>query len=634
MSTPVTFAYSRGTSKYDNYPAQRTATTFAEFAEAVLADRAQPKGLTYICSAFKPNGDGRHHRCLDDALPRRFLPFDMDGAADGEVFSNLVLWLQPYSGFGYTTASHTPNKPRLRFVLELDREVDRAEGERIGLAIQRRIDAELGAGRLKWDPSVYRAEQPLFTPPFRGAQTFRFEGEPVDVDALLAEAPDIEPERPGAEARAQTAATADPVLRRLSERDMVLREVAPGKYAVVCPFDAEHQEKTSESSTVYYLPNFGGVRYGKFHCLHSPECTGGNGRPPRSQEELLRALDLDPRRVWAEQAGREPKPPSERETLCDWNPGEPPDPQGAASQANGEATAPIPDAPPISTEEFAVARLTPRCIVSKYLFADVAVLAGPGGAGKTTLILYEIVHVILGLPLFGLEVENPGPVLLVTAEDQRERLVARLRMVCEALHLTEEQVQRVREGVLIWDVTGTACRLAELDEHGNVILTGLADAITEIYREHPPVLVAFDPAISFGAGERLVNDNEQALITAARRIVRELGCCVRLIHHTGKANARERTLDQYTARGGSALPDGARMVAVLQPWQPGCEGLPPRLGSPLDKTRAPPYWREPRRATRRRSPCCGSSAAGMPSSTRWSCRATRTRCARHRRSKS
>ena len=63
----------------------------------------------------------------------------------------------------------------------------------------------------------------------------------------------------------------------------------------------------------------------------------------------------------------------------------------------------------------------------------------------------------------------------------------------------------------------------------------------------------------------MVNDNEQRLVEAARRIIRGLGCCVRFIHHTGKANARAKTVDQYSARGGSALPDGSRMMMVMVP---------------------------------------------------------------------
>lgn len=50
----------------------------------------------------------------------------------------------------------------------------------------------------------------------------------------------------------------------------------------------------------------------------------------------------------------------------------------------------------------------------------------PGGTGKTTLILYEAICIALGLPLYGLEVKKPGPVLILTAEDSREMLLYRL----------------------------------------------------------------------------------------------------------------------------------------------------------------------------------------------------------------
>src|SRR2546427_2128158 len=77
---------------------------------------------------------------------------------------------------------------------------------------------------------------------------------------------------------------------------------------------------------------------------------------------------------------------------------------------------------PISESEFATASLSPACIVADYLFADVAVLIAPGGTGKTTLTLYECICIALGIPLFGLAVRKPGPVLILTAEDSREML--------------------------------------------------------------------------------------------------------------------------------------------------------------------------------------------------------------------
>ena len=69
---------------------------------------------------------------------------------------------------------------------------------------------------------------------------------------------------------------------------------------------------------------------------------------------------------------------------------------------------------------------------------------------------------------------------------------------------------------------------------------------------------------------------------AARRIVKGLGCCVRLICHVGQDAARVMTLDQYASRGGSALPDGSRMVTVLQPWgEADREKLTPPIGFTL-----------------------------------------------------
>ncbi|MCG3201198.1 MAG: hypothetical protein NFCOHLIN_01064 [Gammaproteobacteria bacterium] len=229
----------------------------------------------------------------------------------------------------------------------------------------------------------------------------------------------------------------------------------------------------------------------------------------------------------------------------------------------------------VTAEEAQAAALAPTCIVEEYLHADVSLFVAPGKTGKTTLYLYEAVHITLGRPLYGLQVMNPGAVLIVTAEDARERLIARLRAIMTGLELDEEQQATVRARSLIWDVSGTVCRLAELDEGNNIVLTGLADMIIERCKKEPPMLVIFDPAISFGAGERFINDNEQALVLAARRIVSALGCCVRVVQHTGKSNARERTMDIYTSRGGSALPDGARMVAVVQSHDDKANRQPP-----------------------------------------------------------
>lgn len=222
-------------------------------------------------------------------------------------------------------------------------------------------------------------------------------------------------------------------------------------------------------------------------------------------------------------------------------------------------------------EELAAAKLSPRCIVENHTYADVAQLIAPGGTGKTTIIIYEAICIALGRPVWGCRVLNPGWTLFVTSEDRREQLLARKREILATIQLTPSERAVVLRSVLFWDVTGEQLKLIQ-SEDGNIRLTELAADIVDAYKADPPSVVIFDPLVSFGASEAMVNDNEQGLITAARRIVRGLDCCVRFIHHTGKANARAATLDQYSGRGGSALPDGSRMTSVLQSWTPEDQG--------------------------------------------------------------
>lgn len=222
---------------------------------------------------------------------------------------------------------------------------------------------------------------------------------------------------------------------------------------------------------------------------------------------------------------------------------------------------------PIDEHEWLQARPAPDCIVENYLYADVGVLIAPGGVGKTTLMLSEAVALALGRDLYGLRVRKPGTVVVITAEDSREMLVARLRAICAAMDLTDHERRVVRERVRISDVSGAGLRLTRVVD--DVVLpTEATDNLIEGCLELNPSMIVIDPAVSFGVGESRVNDAEQGLIEAARRLRNALNCCVRYVHHSGKQNGRDKAVDQYAGRGGSAFADGCRMVHVLQPLSP------------------------------------------------------------------
>lgn len=62
-------------------------------------------------------------------------------------------------------------------------------------------------------------------------------------------------------------------------------------------------------------------------------------------------------------------------------------------------------AEPFTETELSAARLSPPAIVETYLYRDLAIKAAPGGSNKTTLNVWEVIHIGLGLPLYGLRTE-------------------------------------------------------------------------------------------------------------------------------------------------------------------------------------------------------------------------------------
>ena len=222
------------------------------------------------------------------------------------------------------------------------------------------------------------------------------------------------------------------------------------------------------------------------------------------------------------------------------------------------------DMTPITFDELKSSPTSPRAIVPEFLYADVRQRIAPGGVGKTTIALFEMMTLALGAKLWGYNVPKPVRTVLITKEDTRALLVGRMREIGKDCGFTQDEMRRVLQNVVIVDVTVQNVRLTQIE--GDVPRPHL-DNITRLCADLEPFnpdWVIFDPAVSFGVGEARVNDAEQAIIEAMRIIVRRLDACVEIVHHSGKANARDKAMDQYAGRGGSALADGSRMTAVMQ----------------------------------------------------------------------
>ena len=204
IAGPATeIAYSRGFGKYDNTPDQRSAADAASFLDAICSDRGVAKGEQWICApcAIAPL-DALHlnrflkaidspHRCSACVQPCNWLAFDIDKGMTPQAFERLQGFLQSkhLQGVVYTTASHTPEKPRCRVILMLDRPLIRSERMQASIAMRSRCDVALRDARcdpVRWDESCDRPEQPLYLPLER-AKVVRLAGEPLSADTLLTE---------------------------------------------------------------------------------------------------------------------------------------------------------------------------------------------------------------------------------------------------------------------------------------------------------------------------------------------------------------------------------------------------------------------------------------------------------------
>ena len=204
-------------------------------------------------------------------------------------------------------------------------------------------------------------------------------------------------------------------------------------------------------------------------------------------------------------------------------------------------------------------------VVAHLLPVDAIAFIGAGGVGKSTFLLWLLVHVILGKEVMGLEVLRPGPVLYISAEDRRDTIERRLQRVCDALELTRSEKEDVAAQFFIEDVSGKVVRLV-VEEQGRITSAPEVDELIEAYRQIRPVVTVLDPISLLGPGERLVNDGMSELMRTARRISLALQSAVVQVHHESKVGNRTGVADQYAGRGGAAFADNARAVLQLIPF--------------------------------------------------------------------
>ena len=527
----MSFLYSRGTDTFDNAPAQLAADSFSDFAKAVADDKSPRKGLTYICSALsegihyeKPteNTGVKHWRLKNYGLPRRFLAFDFDGFVVPEVFQQVCELLRMYNCLIYTTASHTPEAPRARALIELNREISPEEREQLGLAAQMHIESVIGIGKIKFDSSVYRATQPIYTP-VTASTIIHHNGAPLDVDKTLANYPYIK-------AASNTGISKD------------ITSLLAGKPPFELP-DSEISEGNRNEVMLQYVGHLRGrgLREQEIEVL-ALAINSAQFSPPLDVNEVLDICS----RYRHQNLGMST-------ALSALNPeskfGEYFDPQKGVVQI---FTVP----PPKRSYVFS----------NQVTLGTMCVLGGSGGVSKTMLTLQMAIAAACGKNLGHIQVDEGSSLLFLGEEDEAER-DRRIGAIC--IHMGADH-QLVEKRVKCFGAAGIDIRLTKKID-ANAQATNLGDKVIQMAKEHviqsgsPLKIIAFDHARLVLGGDPNDAEDVTQLTRVLTHIARETGAAVFLLAHSPKSviSKQGNEINSADIAGSSAFVDNSRASFMM-----------------------------------------------------------------------
>jgi hypothetical protein len=200
-----------------------------------------------------------------------------------------------------------------------------------------------------------------------------------------------------------------------------------------------------------------------------------------------------------------------------------------------------------------------RHFVRGYVTATVS----PGGVGKSSLLLVELVCMATGRDLLGQRVKRPLTVWYYNLEDPLDEIERRIGAICLQYGIRPDEL----EGRLFIN-SGRDVGVVIARSRGDRVEID-REAVAEIeagIRDLAIDLLVVDPFVSSHAVSENDNGAVDAVAKTWARIADRTGCGIELIHHTrkqGAGQAAEYTVDD--ARGAGALIGAVRSARVLNP---------------------------------------------------------------------
>ena len=212
----------------------------------------------------------------------------------------------------------------------------------------------------------------------------------------------------------------------------------------------------------------------------------------------------------------------------------------------------------------AVARLKPRRWIygRQLLRAKVSITAGPGGIGKSTLVMNECLALATGKSLLGDQVHRRCTVLVISGEDETDELH---RSAAAAMAGHGIGWGDIGKRLILIGNDEFNCTLASSCDggrSGRVCERSFLDLEHMVANANADVLV-LDPLINFHSVNENATGAMAPVVARLRNTASGLGIAVQLVLHTRKADGQAGS-PADSVRGSSALVNASRNARLLE----------------------------------------------------------------------
>lgn len=195
-------------------------------------------------------------------------------------------------------------------------------------------------------------------------------------------------------------------------------------------------------------------------------------------------------------------------------------------------------------------------------------ITGLGGSSKSRMLYHFAIAAAIGKMPWDWEVCKRGKAVLFLTEDTREDVHRTMYHMARALHLTDLEIERVKQNVIIFPLAGELFQMLKT-KGADLVRSPLFEACVEYINELGDVqFIGLDPALSLTQGDELNQGHQRALGQVADHMGVITGAACGMVSHAAKGISSKEDLDSHNSRGGGAITDAVRAEITMRTMTP------------------------------------------------------------------